>query len=231
MRKVMYGDKLIPYKFVLKDGLKSHYISVARDEGVILKGAALEDRIADQLVLKKARWILDKLNLVRSVDHGKIVTGCRKSYLGRKYYVELIESTKASGIKIEFNASKFKVIAPKLLLLDQSALETSFENFMREKAKQKITPRVQRLSAEIGLPFNRLKFMKLEKRWGSCTPSNNIIINIEAVKLPYSLIDYLIIHELVHTQIKNHSKAFWQEVSRYVSNWYELDKRINKIEI
>jgi len=68
--------------------------------------------------------------------------------------------------------------------------------------------------------------MHLEKGWGSCLPSNNIIINVDAIKLPYSLIDYLIVHELVHTKIKSHSKEFWAELSKYMPNWKELDEKM-----
>ena len=68
--------------------------------------------------------------------------------------------------------------------------------------------------------------MQLEKRWGSCTPSNNIIINIDAIKLPFSLIDYLIVHELTHTKIKSHSKEFWAELSKHIPNWKELDEKM-----
>jgi len=60
--------------------------------------------------------------------------------------------------------------------------------------------------------------MQLEKRRGSCTPTDNIIINLEAIKLPFSLIDYLIVHELVHTKIKDHSKDFWAELSKHIRN-------------
>jgi len=108
----------------------------------------------------------------------------------------------------------------------QPEIKEAFDSFLREKAKEKITPRVVRWSKETGLQYNELKFMKLDKRWGSCTPSNNIIINIDAVKLPFSLIDYLIVHELVHTKVKNHSKEFWAEVSRYIVNWKELDENM-----
>lgn len=59
----------------------------------------------------------------------------------------------------------------------------------------------------------------------------HIIINVDAVKLPWLLIDYLIVHELVHTRIKNHSKEFWAEISKYIPNWKELDERMGDLKI
>ena len=68
--------------------------------------------------------------------------------------------------------------------------------------------------------------MKMDKRWGSCTPGNIIHINIDAVRLPYTLIDYLVVHELVHTTHKNHSKDFWAELSKHLPNWKDLDEQM-----
>ena len=105
-------------------------------------------------------------------------------------------------------------------------MKQAFETFFRAKAKEKIKPRIKKLSKSTGLEYAGLKIRKLEKRWGSCTASNKIIINLEAIKLPYSLIDYLIVHELVHTKFKNHSKEFWAELSKHIPNWKELDEKM-----
>jgi predicted metal-dependent hydrolase len=193
---------------LVKDGLKSHYICVQKGDGVILKGKAIPVEKANQLILKKARWILDKLELVKSIGDEDIVTGSRIQYLGRKYYVEVFINDTLDKIVIDFTESKFRVTLPKALNT-QEELKQTFENFFKEKAREKIAPRIRKWSKLTGLEYGELKFMKLEKRWGSCTSLNNILINIDAVKLPFSLIDYLIVHELAHTKIKNHSKKAW----------------------
>lgn len=213
---------MIEYQTLVKDGLKSHYISVQKGDGVVLKGKAIPVEKANQLILKKAKWILDKLELVKSIGDEDIVTGSRVQYLGRKYYVELYVNTSIQKVDIDFTESRFRVSVPNSLN-NQAELRLTFENFFREKAREKIGPRVRKWSKATGLQFRELKFLKLEKRWGSCTPANNILINIDAVKLPFSLIDYLIVHELVHTKIKNHSKEFWAELSKHILNWKELD--------
>jgi predicted metal-dependent hydrolase len=225
MPRVQYGSQMIEYTTLVRGGLKSHYISVQKGEGVVLRGKEVPVEQADQLILKKARWILDKLELVKSIGDEDIVTGSRIQYLGRKYYVEVIINNSLEKVNIDFTESKFRVSVP-ISLNNQGELKQAFENFIKQKAKEKISARVSKWSQKTGLEFNELKFMKLEKRWGSCTPSNNILINIDAVKLPFSLIDYLIVHELVHTRIKNHSKEFWAELSKHIPNWKELDDKM-----
>lgn len=225
MPEVQYGNKTISYTILVKEGLKSHYITVQKGEGVVLKGKAISLEKSQQLVLKKAKWVIDKLDLVKSICDDDIVTGSRIQYLGRKYYVELFINDSLAEIEIDFTESKFKVSLPKQLNT-QHEIKLAFELFIEHKAEEKIAPRIRKWSKKTGLEFNNIKFAKLEKRWGSCTPNNNIIINIDAVKLPFSLIDYLIVHELVHTKIKNHSKEFWAEVSKHVGNWKELDDKM-----
>lgn len=225
MPEVQYGNKTISYSTLVKDGLKSHYISVERNVGVVLKGKAIPTEQANKLILKKAKWILDKQELVKSILDDDIVTGSRIKYLGRRYYIEVFENDTLDKVDIDFTESKFRVSVPKSLN-NQDELKSAFEKFFREKASEKITPRIRKWSKATGLEFNKLKFQQLEKRWGSCTASNNILINIDAIKLPYSLIDYLIVHELVHTKVKNHSKEFWAELSKHIHNWKELDEKM-----
>ena len=67
MPNVKYGDKTIDYSFVKKEGLKSHYISVQKDSGVVLKGSSIPEEKEQALILKKARWILEKLQLVEAI--------------------------------------------------------------------------------------------------------------------------------------------------------------------
>ncbi|MCF2446211.1 M48 family metallopeptidase [Dyadobacter sp. CY345] len=227
MRKVKYGSTFIEYSFHENDSLKSHYITVEKNIGVILKGKAIPVEKSDKLILKKARWILDKLNLVSVKEDEKIVTGSRITYLGRSYYVEVIVQKELKELRIDFNHSKFKILLP-FPDMEQSEIQNSIELFYQERAVEKITPRVKKFSKQTGLIYEGLKFRKLEKSWGNCSGKNVITINPAAIKLPYSLIDYLIVHELCHTKVKDHSKQFWAELSTHVPNWKELNERVEK---
>lgn len=225
MPSVQYGQKTIEYSFLEREGLKSHYISVEKGIGVTLKGRAISAEHAQKLLLKKAKWILDKLELVQAIGDEDIVTGARVQYLGKKYYVELHQDESRTAIKIDFTESKFLVLLPSGSN-NQPALKASFEAYFQQKAKERIEPIVKKMSKKTGFAYSNLKFMKLEKRWGSCTPNNTIVINYNAIKLPFSLIEYLVVHELVHTKIKSHSKKFWAELSKHISNWKTLDEKM-----
>lgn len=225
MREIKYGNKTIEYSILEKEGLKSHYITVEKGKGVILKGKPIPIEKSDKLIAKKAKWIIDKLELVKSIGEDEIVTGSRIQYLGRRYYVEIFINSDIETIEIDFTESKFKILTPKSLNTQSNLIE-AFETFFTYKAEEKILPRLKKWSKKTGLNYEKIQFRKMEKQWGSCSPNNAITINIESIKLPCSLIDYLLVHELVHTKIKNHSKEFWAELSKHIPNWRELDARM-----
>ncbi len=85
-------------------------------------------------------------------------------------------------------------------------------------AKKKLTSRLHYLAVQHGFTYNKVTIRNQKNRWGSCSHKNNISLNIKSVLLPDELIDYVILHELAHTKIRNHSKKFWGELGKYVGN-------------
>lgn len=230
MRRVKYGSSYIEYCFQENESLKAHYVTVEKSKGVILTGKPLTEEKSDQLILKKARWILHKLNLVSVKDEERILTGSRITYLGRSYYVEVLPADNLTDVQIKFNYSKFKITVP-TGTMDQDLIKSAIEIFYIQSAIEKITPRIKRFSRETNLMYSGIRFRKLERSWGNCSPQNVITINPLAIKLPFSLIDYLIIHELCHVKIKNHSKDFWTELSKHLPNWKELNERVEMMKL
>ncbi len=94
-------------------------------------------------------------------------------------------------------------------------------------AKKTLVDRLYHLAREHGFTFNNASVRNQRTRWGSCSQKNNISLNIKLVLLPKELIDYVILHELVHTRIHNHSKKFWAELDRYRENSKIMAKRLS----
>lgn len=82
------------------------------------------------------------------------------------------------------------------------------------------------LAKEHDFHFNRITFRRQKTRWGSCSAKNNLNLNVKLYNLPQELQDYVILHELVHTRIKNHSERFWQELERILPDARKLNKEL-----
>ena len=94
----------------------------------------------------------------------------------------------------------------------------------RNRAKAVLIHKLESLAQKNGFKYNRV-FIKNQKTiWGSCSIKNNINLNYKLVLLTEELQEYVILHELVHLKIKNHSKEFWNELARYCPD-YKSRKR------
>jgi predicted metal-dependent hydrolase len=156
MRSVQYGDRTIAYTVQERPDLKAHYLSVDKDQGVVLKGVLLPTPQADKLVLRKARWILEKLALVKAVVAEDIVTGSRITYLGRQYYTEVVVDEAELNTRIAFNHSRFHIrVNP--VIDRQAAIQQALTAFFRAKAEEKLPGRLRQLAVKTGLVYTDFK--------------------------------------------------------------------------
>jgi len=116
-----------------------------------------------------------------------------------------------------------------------SLAELEHENILRNsveidraKAKSKLKRKLNHLAKKNGYSYNRVFIRNQSTRWGSCSSKNNINLNVKLVRLPDELIDYVILHELVHTKIKSHSKEFWAELERLIKDAKSVHSRLQE---
>jgi predicted metal-dependent hydrolase len=97
------------------------------------------------------------------------------------------------------------------------------------KAASTLIRRLRELADLHNFKYNKVSIRNQKTKWGSCSAKDNISLNINLTGLPTELMDYVILHELLHTRIRNHSKKFWAELDKYTgSSAKELSKRLKR---
>jgi predicted metal-dependent hydrolase len=178
--------------------------------------------------------------------------------------VTIVKSQRAKLIRITINADQtVKLTVPKGESTDRSmqflhskipwirkhqqrlrVLENASTNQRQPEvdigqAHETLMSRLKELAKIHGFKYARASIRNQKTKWGSCSAKNNISLNINLVRLPDELRDYVILHELVHTRHKNHSKKFWAELDKYVGGGpgdstrraKELSKKLKKYQL
>ena len=81
--------------------------------------------------------------------------------------------------------------------------------------------RTQKLATKIGIKPSKIVVKPLKNRWGSATEKGVVTLNSNLLKAPKDVIDYIIIHELCHLKIKNHSQRYWNLLRKFMPNYLE----------
>ncbi len=170
--------------------------------------------------------------------------------------VQFVPSARARRVNITLRASgTVRVAVPRHVSLNQAQgfvvhkapwirkqrerLQLTRENFAQKmplrptmpgpQARKFLRQRTEDIARLYNFSIQRVFIRNQKTRWGSCSGANNISLNIKLAILPEMLRDYVILHELVHTRIKNHGPDFWHELDRYVGNAKALSKRLKTI--
>jgi predicted metal-dependent hydrolase len=98
----------------------------------------------------------------------------------------------------------------------------------RRKARDTIVRRLDELSSRHGLPYGRVMVRSQKTLWGSCSTRNTISLNIKLARLPMALMDYVILHELLHTKIRGHKREFWRALDALVGDAHGLRKELRR---
>ncbi|RLB67231.1 MAG: hypothetical protein DRH04_08270 [Deltaproteobacteria bacterium] len=99
-------------------------------------------------------------------------------------------------------------------------------SFDPDEARESLISRLQQLAEKHGLGYSRVAVRRQRTRWGSCSAANAISLNVKLALLPDELRDLVLIHELVHTKVKNHGRNFWQLLEKLVPGARDLDRQL-----
>ncbi len=128
--------------------------------------------------------------------------------LGKTHQIRLID-----GLKICYDQENHVIELPR-----QNARERLIK-WLKENAKRILSAVTKEWAAHMGTAYNAVKVTSARGRWGSCSGKDDIHYSFRLIYAPKDVIEYVVVHELSHTVEKNHSKAFWAVVTRYIPDW------------
>jgi predicted metal-dependent hydrolase len=230
-RTINYGDETIAFEVNFSER-KTLDISVHPNQQVTVKApvdALLEE--IDRRVKKRARWILKQQQFFSQFDPRtptrKYIGGETHLYLGRQYRLK-VEINLQPSVKLKGRYIHVQTPQPECTETTQKLLE----NWYLERAKTKFNERLNFCFT----PFKRLGYLppklqirRLDKRWGSLTATNTIILNRDLIRADSRSIDYVITHELCHLKHPDHSSDFYDFLGSIMPDWEKRKLRLEQM--
>lgn len=188
------------------------------------------EKTAINFAYEKASWIKKSLARKKALKHQLTIFTENTGFKTRLHSLRIQKHTK-STIKSVVSNSLINIWYPDYASVEdpriQSVVRRAVEEAWRIEAKLYLPKRTHELAAKHSFCLNKVSVKKASTRWGSCSPENNINLNLQLMRLPDELADYVILHELVHTVEKNHQASFWKLLEKVFPGAKKLDKELN----
>jgi hypothetical protein len=226
--------KIHDLEIKLKKSFKAKNISIKIKpfEGVLVTVPMLVSfKLAEDFVKTKIKWINKNLNKVQKQEQSYTFFSANNSFKTRSHLIN-ITSTELSKNTVNIENTNVKVLISKKLSISSEENQLYIRNIIleiwRKEAKEYLPRRVKALAIDHNFNYQKLTIKNTKSRWGSCSFDNNINLSLHLMRISNELIDYVILHELVHTKVKNHSSKFWETLEKHCPNSKILDKELKK---
>ena len=214
---VTYGTTEIEYSIRRSHQRNSAEVALDPEFGVVVTCPNhLDENQVENLVMKKAPWILQKLKYTQEgvirPSVREYVSGETYQYLGRRYRLKVIEDESVAPYEVKLKEGRFWIRVPPFT--EESPREVVVSSALRwwfsKKAEKKLLERAELYSKKIGVKPKKIIVKNQMKRWGSCTKDGVVYLNWRIIMAPMSVLDYVVVHELNHVDNDSHSNEFWK---------------------
>lgn len=225
MNYVSYGARRIAYRIKIGKRKKTVAISINPNAQVVISVPPfLTQGAVRDLVRKKARWIFSKQayfkNTARLFPKKEWVSGEEVLFLGRRYRLKIKRlETKEAVLAAERIGRRILVTVPQDFEEGKRAIRDALVEWFIPEAETIIQQRVKRYCEQLGIQPKKVIIKNQERRWGSCSKNGVVRLNWKIIMAPISIVDYVIVHELCHLRITNHSQEFWKLVASILSDY------------
>lgn len=220
--QISFGLTAIPY--MVKRSPRRGTVSIAIDptDGVLVTAPqATPIARLDRVVHAKARWIVEHMKPSacpeRKAADREFITGETFLYLGRQYRLRVV---RGRDTHVALTGGRLVVETPNLT---PAAVKLALAAWYRQHAAERIPERVRVWAKKMDIAAPAVLIRDQRRRWGSCDSKGKLRFNWRIIQAPTRLIDYVVAHELVHLEHRDHTAKFWGTLERLMAD-YE-DKR------
>ncbi len=208
---------------IIRSKRKTLALIVKGDGSLIIRAPMrTPDRAIKEFVAEHASWIEKKQAQIKSLvvpSPKQYIPGEMFMFLGKSYPLEIVKDQKKllvldGGFKLAESATSHAAIV--------------FERWYREQARKILNQRVDLCASQHGLQHQGIKITSAKTRWGSCSSKGSLSFSWRLILAPMEQVDYVVIHELVHTLHHNHSKRFWKKLEHLMPDFKERKRWLRK---
>lgn len=227
------GSSTIPFTLSRRAGDRLT-ISVHPDSQVTVH--APYSRSVEEVVARvqaRSRWILRQLTHFEQFKPPpaarRFVSGETYLYLGRQYRLKIVRSDQPN-VKLIGRFLWIYTAVPGDVAVVKDAVDRWYRNHA-EIVFARCVERCLMAAKSLNVAITQIETRVMRRRWGSCSKSGRIILNVELVKAPIHCIEYVILHELCHLRVHDHSERFYRLLGRYMPDWRRRKDRLDSLHL
>ncbi len=232
----MKNEKIVNYKDIgevlYRRNSRARNISIRINSQGIVKvtvPAWCSYHRAEQFVIEKSTWIGTKLLKIKRKKEENLAWSPGDRIYFHGGWIEIVQGYGEEYI-VSRTGDLCNIHVPEGFMRskpeDIENLKDHVAKIGLKEARSKLPGLLKKYADRAGLSFRRVSIRKMKTRWGSCSPGNDISLNSALIFLPEELIEYVCLHELVHTVHKNHSSAFWESLAALLPEAYNCRKML-----
>lgn len=153
------------------------------------------------------KWILKKTKFYLKINKGLEYGPLQKDeliYLGKKYKVQFIKDS------LQYSVLSENLLKITFHVKDRRTCKEILINWYREQTEKILNTKIPLFGKQLSVTYGKVRIRNQKLRWASCSKDGNMNFNLLLSALPSHIIDYIIVHELIHLIEFNHSKYFWR---------------------